>query len=149
MTSKASVGPVSLWVMFVALGITGCAQATGSVESYDPQSHRGELDPSLPVDARQRQAVVKTVFDSLMPFNFHFEELPAALPGIQMAETKQSFLDGKGALYGWAFDGAPRGNEIPVIVYLEEDATGRPSGQQARTYVVTGGAGRWTVSRKR
>ena len=63
------------------------------------------------------------------------EEAVKAFPQVQFKESSPQFFDGAAQLVRWKFNGAPKGNEVPVTLTLA--AAGGESRQSERVYVVT------------
>lgn len=133
-------------ILLLAL-LVGCARREiPPEEAYVPQT--GTVDPSLPAPLQAKQQALKSVLDALSIEGIDFDEL-ASDPKLEFQETAEEFLE-EGAinLAGWDFNGKPAGNDLPVVLYLNLDSTGRNQRKVERVYTVTGSPGRFTISRK-
>ena len=116
-------------------------------EAYVPTS--GTVDASLAPDLMAKQQVLKTIFDSLSQEGIGLEQLSDENPNLKFNEPPEEFLE-RGAinLAGWDFDDKPTGDDVPVILHLNLDSTGRNVLEVKRVYTVTGPAGRIVIGRK-
>ena len=116
-------------------------------ESYARTS--GEVDTSLSPDLQAKQQALKSLLDVLSLNSRGLGQLPRQNPSLKFNESLEDFLEpGAIGLAGWDFDGQPRGNDVPVVLHLNLDATGRHVLEVNRVYTVSGPESRLTIDRK-
>ena len=116
-------------------------------EAYTPVS--GDVDTSLSPELQQKQQALKSILDALSVEGLDLDQLPEQYPGLRFNESAEEFYERSGInLDGWEFNGKPVGNDLPVVLYLNLDSTGRKKLKVERVYTVTGSRGRFTISRK-
>ena len=128
--------------------VIGCGESeVPPEEAHVPMS--GTVDTSLAPDLMDKQQILKTIFDSLCLEGMGLGQLSGENPSLKFNESPKEFLE-QGAinLAGWDFDGKPTGGDVPVILHLNLDSTGRNVLEVKRVYAVTGPAGRIVISRK-
>jgi hypothetical protein len=137
--------PLAL-ILLLAAG-AGCGKREIPPQGADPRA-LGTVDTSLSPDLQAKQQVVKTLFDALS-VGMRLEELSDQNPNLRFDESPAEFLErGAVGLVGWQFDGQPQGDDVPVVLYLNLDGTGRNQLQVRRVYTVSGSPDRFTISRK-
>jgi hypothetical protein len=137
--------PLAL-ILLLAAG-AGCGKREIPPQGAYPRA-LGTVDTSLSPDLQAKQQVVKTLFDALS-VGMRLEELPDQNPNLRFDESPEEFLErGAVGLAGWQFDGQPQGDDVPVVLYLNLDGTGRNQLQVRRVYTVTGSPDRFRISRK-
>ena len=130
------------------ISLPGCGEGTVDPEdAYNPEALQGVVDTGLPPQARAKQEALKAILDSVHEL-VGFDELPLAHPGIRFAESRDGFFEGTLGLHGWEFDGPPAGNDVPVLLQLYEDSSGKNIRQSKRVYMVTGSPGRTMIRRR-
>lgn len=117
-------------------------------EAYTPVS--GDVDTSLPPDLQEKQQALKSILDALSVEGVDLDQLLDQNPNLRFNESSEEFYERGGInLDGWEFNGKPVGNDLPVVLYLNLDSTGRNKLKVERVYTVTGSRGRFTITRKR
>jgi len=115
-------------------------------ESFDLTEIQGTVDTSLPPELQEKQQAIRDVFESLTR-GIDVDTLPEYHPGLTFTETVDEFYAGGAVdLDHWKFDGAPTGNEVPVVMYFDVEA--EELKEEHRVYTVTGSPGNRTISRK-
>ena len=118
---------------------------------YRPEAFQGKVDTSLKPDQQAKQEAVRRLFAGLQE-GFSEEALPEFVPGIQFGETYDKFMEGAEKLARWEFAGAPQGNDVRVVLFLQDppQAGGDlpPERRVERTYLVSGGGKNFRITRK-
>jgi hypothetical protein len=109
----------------------------------------GTVDTNLTPDLQAKQQALKTLLDALA-VGSQLDKLTKQNPNLHFDESPGDFFErGAVGLAGWHFDGRPQGDDLPVVLYLSLDGTGRNQLKVHRVYTVTGSPDRVTISRKR
>ncbi len=140
----------SLWIamaLLLPLAI-GCGEpVVAPEEAYDPEQLQGTVDSSLPRPLQVKQETLQRVLVSLQE-GIEVDSLSDYHPDVQFRETPDDFLEGAINLARWDFNGEPAGNDVPVVLHLSVDSSGRNERRVERVYTVTGSPGRLTIQRK-
>jgi len=138
--------PLALILLLAAAA--GCGKREMPPQRAYPRA-LGTVDTSLSPDLQAKQQVVKSLFDALS-VGMRLEELTDQNPNLRFDESPGDFFErGAVGLAGWQFDGKPQGDDVPVVLYLSLDGTGRNQLQVHRVYTVAGSPDRFTISRQR
>ena len=138
--------PLAL-ILLLAAG-AGCGKREIPPQGAYPRA-LGTVDTSLSPDLQAKQQVVKTLFDAIS-VGMRLDQLPDQNASLRFDESPEEFLErGAVGLAGWQFDGKPQGDDVPVVLYLSLDGTGRNQLQVHRVYTVAGSPDRFTISRQR
>ena len=139
---------VSALAVLTAL-LVGCGEETVPPEqSYDPQQDSGEVDASLPQALQVKQRVLQGVLNELQT-GTEVEFLRNYLPDVRFQETQEKFDEGTLGVARWDFGGKPTGNDVPVVLWLSLDSSGKNEKKVERIYSVGGSAGAYTIARKK
>ncbi len=141
-------GHALLAAAFLAMWLLGCGETTVAPEdSYDPVDAAGTVDESLPRGLRAKQEMLSGVF-VLLQQGIEVDALADYEPGARFAESQEEFLEGTLNLSRWNFNGRPEGSDVPVVLFLTEDADTGKERRVERVYSVTGSVSQFTISRK-
>lgn len=143
--------PKSLPLLFALplLVAIGCGESTVAPEDvFDPAKLQGTVDTSLPPHLQAKQEALATVFNLMIESGMDFEDMREEKAGVTVEESMEDFLEGTVELAQWDFNGKPSGDDVPVVLFLAEDSSGKNTRRVERVYTVLGSPGRITVSRK-
>ena len=130
----------------------GCSPSAGESQPRGaPAEFQGKVDSTLPKDLQAKQKVVSDLLANLQD-GYPIYKISKAVRGLQFDETEETFYEGARKLVRWGFNGAPQGDEVPVVLVFATIDAARESDQAQkkveRTYVVRGSSGQFTISRK-
>ncbi len=126
----------------------GCGESeVGPNEAYDPAQLQGTVDSSLPGPLQSKQQALGRILVSILE-GIDIDALSGYHPDVQFRETTEEFLEGAINLARWDFNGSPTGDDVPVVLYLSADSSGRKERRVERVYTVTGSPERRTIQRK-
>ena len=139
---------VPLPAVLLAVACLGRGETTVAPEdSYDPVQAAGTVDESLPRGLGAKQEMLSSVL-VLLQQGIEVDALADYEPGARFAESPEEFLEGALNLARWNFNGRPEGSDVPVVLFLTEDADTGKERRVERVYSVTGSATQFTISRK-
>lgn len=116
--------------------LIGCGMQTGST-TQNATSPRGTVDLSLPPTERAAQEAVAKLLNAYLEGVMDEAGLGIYAPGISFPVESSQFLDGNGTLIRWSFQGRPRGNSVPVTLYIDDQNTGQSQPKELRKKDVT------------
>lgn len=141
----------SLSLALVTAAIVGCSTSTAET-IYIPAAQQGVVDKSLPSELRDRQQSLFRLLRGLQDGIDETVALRSLVPGVNFRESFEKFYDGTKRLVRWEFNGPPKGNEVPVVLYFDDQEHGPVDPQKLqrveRTYIVAGSGQQFTVTRK-
>jgi hypothetical protein len=137
------------WIVLAILVLpaAGCGKSQAlEGTTNDPREFRGFADQSLPpADAARQQALGDILED--VRAGCKLEDIKKRVSSIDFQETSARFLEGGAKLVRWSFDGRPKGNDVPVILYVSSGSGQESPKEIRRTYRVTQQRGRFTIVR--
>lgn len=145
--------PKRHWICFglLVVGLSGCGQGIDPEKVYRPEAFQGKVDTSLKPTQQAQQEAVRRLFAGLQE-GFSEEALHEFVPGIEFGETYDKFMEGAEKLARWEFAGAPQGNDVRVVLFLQDPPRAGgdlPAERRVeRTYLVAGSGKRFSISRK-
>ncbi|MEE8451153.1 MAG: hypothetical protein V3R99_04530 [Thermoguttaceae bacterium] len=140
---------VSSIALLLVLATLGCGESEVPPEEvYDPANYEGTVDTNLPPGAQAKQTALKEVFGLIQHEFIEVEDVSNLTVGIEFVETEDQFLEGTLSLRSWEFNGAPTGDDVPVVMTFEDESAEDGKRTVERVYKVSGGPGRHTISRE-
>jgi hypothetical protein len=141
----------SLSLAFAVAAIVGCSTTTADT-IYKPEAQQGVVDQSLPSELRDKQQSLFRLLNALQDGIGETIALRSFVPGVDFRESFEKFYDGTKRFVRWEFNGQPKGNEVPVVLYFDDRESGPVDPQKLqrieRTYVVTGSGQQVAITRK-
>ena len=138
-----------LLLMLAAAADCGRGEA-GQVQ--EPQHVQGRVDTTLPAELQAKQRAVRRLLNGLQEGVGDAAGLAIYSPGIVYREKFEDFFNGAGQLARWEFNGRPQGNEVPVVLYFDDQNSGLVNPEnvrrEERVYLVSGSGQQYTISRK-
>ncbi len=135
------------WVLLLA-AMAGCGEPTVAPEDvYHPERLQGTVDKSLPAELQAKQEILAEALSVGLEGN-DIEDVSEYVSGVDFEEPTAAFLDGAIGLSRWEFGGKPDGNDVPVVLFLDEDGPDKEDRRVERVYTVTGSSQRATIRRK-
>jgi hypothetical protein len=129
----------------------GCGSSTAS-EPYNVASYQGTIDTSLPRALQDKQFTVFRLLNGMREGIGEIAALRLFVPGVDFREPFDAFYEGHKRLVRWEFNGPPSGNDVPVVLYFDEQELGAIDPDKLtrveRVYTVTGGGQYSTVTRR-
>jgi hypothetical protein len=137
------------WILLaiILLPSAGCGRSQ-SLEgtANDPREVRGFADQTLPpADAARQQALGDILED--VRAGCKLEDVKKRVSSVDFQETTSALLDGGAKLTRWKFDGPPKGNVVPVVLYVSSGSSQEPPKEIHRAYRVTQQRGRFSIVR--
>ena len=113
---------------------------------------QGRVDTTLPAELQAKQQAVRRLLNGLQEGVGDAAGLAIYAPGIVYREKFEDFFNGAGQLARWEFSGRPQGNEVPVVLYFDDQNSGLVNPEnvrrEERVYLVSGSGQQYTISRK-
>jgi hypothetical protein len=147
------INRLSNWlVVLVIVFHCGCGASNSDGPNKNPK-FEGTVQEDLDPDKRQRQQVVSRFLKAIQEGVTTVNDLKFFLPDVEVKEPLPSVLDGGARLFSWDFNGPPIGEEVPVVVVIDDKESGRidPTSErrQERVYLVSQNGSGYTISRKK
>jgi hypothetical protein len=126
--------------------VSGCGgkkaeEKTLSTVAYRPSDYSGVVDKSLSPAVRAKQIALAAVFDPLLE-GATLDGITKTSPDIHFNESSEKFYEGASRLVRWKFNGAPKGDAVPVVLTFATTADAgeneRNQRKDERVYLVSG-----------
>ena len=141
----------SLLFLASLLGVAGCDTLTPEPEKKAVVA-QGQVDQTLPTDAQSRQRALRKFLGAVLEGVADPGGLSIYAPGVEYRAKYEDFNGASGRLVRWEFNGRPSGNDVPVVLFFADQATGLVDydnlRRQEKVYAVARAGQRFAITPK-
>ena len=101
----------------------GCSR-TSADTVYRPEAYQGHRRCFIAARATAKQQAIWRLLNALQEGIGETIALRSFVPGVDFRESFEKFYEGAGRLVRWEFNGRPKGNEVPVVLYFDDQTSG-------------------------